>query len=449
MLGRFEIVARRRPVDLVAPGFTQVSSDEPGSWALPQPAPYVAAETATASGRAQVALTSGDVVLEARLADGVLSLRVTAGGHTTHHRSRRFGRLDDPADRVAVSLTGTQLTGFTRERGRWVARSRYDLVERVDPRSEAFCAALGVTASGPATAGGFGQLGLRDVRLVTEADGTPLRDGGRLLLTATHAGPGFFDAAHLGVWSLDPDGWELEHRADLYFRRPGTPGVYGDHAAHLLREGDRWLVAVSTWGDFVRARRDATVTTTLAESTTDLTRGRHVLDTTYLPLPAESLRSVGTWDPHLLRDRSPTGDRWLVGFVSATRFFRFGPALAGGPTLDDLTLLGADQFRTATEGTTVLRLPDGSGGGLAVLASDGRKGPKDKRAQFPVFDLALRQTGRLEAPYPSNIAWPTLVELDHGWAMVAFDGTPTAGELLGYGSHGDLVILTTTPTARG
>ena len=51
-------------------------------------------------------------------------------------------------------------------------------------------------------AGAFGQLGLRDVRLVSEADGTPVLDGQRLLLTATHAGPGFFDAAHTGVWSL-------------------------------------------------------------------------------------------------------------------------------------------------------------------------------------------------------------------------------------------------------
>ena len=26
------------------------------------------------------------------------------------------------------------------------------------------------------------------------------------------------------------------------------------------------------------------------------------------------------------------------------------------------------------------------------------------------------------------------------WVMVTFDGTPSGGELLGYGSHGDLVV---------
>ena len=48
--------------------------------------------------------------------------------------------------------------------------------------------------------GRFGQLGLRDVRQVTHADGTTYRHDGRVLLTATSAGPGFFDTAHTSVW---------------------------------------------------------------------------------------------------------------------------------------------------------------------------------------------------------------------------------------------------------
>ena len=77
-----------------------------------------------------------------------------------------------------------------------------------------------------------------------------------------------------------------------------------------------------------------------------------------------------------------------------------------------------------------------------LLASDGRQGPRADRATFPVFDLALRQTGRLDSPYPTNIPWPTLVEIDGQWVMVTFDGTRTGGELVGYGTHGDLVIAT-------
>ncbi len=437
MPGRFEIVARRRPVALVAPGFVAVREDGPGTWALPQPAPYAAA---TAVGAGEVALTSGEVGLAVELDGDAIGLRVTTGGRTTRHRSRRFGRLPAAPEALGLTLTGTQLTAFAKEAGRWVARARHDLADRLDPRSEAFTAALHVEANGngQVEAGAFGQLGLRDVRLVTEADGMPVRDGSHLLVTATHAGPGFFDAAHTGVWAVDPDGWSLEHRADLFFRRPDRPGAYGDHATHLLRDrstdGDRWLVATSTWGDFERAHKDATVTTTLAETTADLTHGRHLLDTRALHLPTGDLRSVGTWDPHLVR----TDGTWLVGFVSATRFFRFHPVLAGGPDLDNLSFVAAAPGRTATEGPTLLRLD----GEWRLVASDGRKGPRGRQSAFPVFDLALEQVGSLDAPYPTNIPWPTLVETPDGWALLMFDGTRTGGDLVGYGTHGDLVVAT-------
>ena len=436
MPGRFEIVARRRPVALVAPGFVDVREEGPGSWALPQPAPYPAA---TAAGAREIRFTSGDAELAVELDGDTIGLRVTTAGRTTRHRSRRFGRLPAAPEALGLTLTGTQLTAFAQEAGRWVARARHDLVDRLDARDEGFTAGLRVSADGgTVTAGAFGQLGLRDVRLVTHADGAPVRDGSRLLLTASHAGPGFFDAAHTGVWSLDPVGWRLEHRADLFFRRPGGIGVYGDHATHLLRDGDRWLVATSTWGDFEKAHAGASVRATLAGSGADLTRGRHVLDTTDLALPTTGLRSVGTWDPHLVR----AGDTWLVAFVTASKFFRFHPALAAGPDLDRLELVAADPGRTATEGPTLVRLD----GEWRLLASDGRKGPRDKRAGFPVFDLGLQQVGALDAPYPTNIPWPTLARVgdqpDDGWALVMFDGTRAAGDLVGYGTHGDLVVAT-------
>jgi hypothetical protein len=146
-----------------------------------------------------------------------------------------------------------------------------------------------------------------------------------------------------------------------------------------------------------------------------------------LALPVDGLRSVGVWDPHLAR----TDDGWLVGFVSATKYFRFHPALAGGPSLDALSLRGAATGLAETEGTTLLHLGDE----WRVLASD-------KHAQtYPVFDLSLRQTGTLDAPYPSNIPWPTLVPDGDSWLLVGFDGTPYGGRICGYGTHGDVVFM--------
>jgi hypothetical protein len=228
-------------------------------------------------------------------------------------------------------------------------------------------------------------------------------------------------------------GWRLRHRADLFFRRPDRPGVYGDHATHLVRDGDAWLVATSTWGDFDLRRGRGTVDVTLARSRADLLSGRHVLDTEPLALPTTGFGSVGVWDPHLVR----TAEGWLVGYVSARRFFEFHPVLAQGPRLDRLTLRAAATDRLATEGTTLLRLDDG----WRVLASDGRDGGPGQRRRFPVFDLDLAEVGELDAPYPTNIPWPTLARDGEGWVMVSFNGAEYGGELTGYGTHGTLVLM--------
>jgi hypothetical protein len=451
VLPRFETVSRLRPVDLVAPGAVLVDEPAPGPGdrATPHPAPYAAvvAELAPdATGGLSLDLSGTGTRFSAGLDDrGRVSLEVTADGATSRHRSRRSGTMRAPAAALGLVLTGTHLAALTREDGAWVARARFDLHQRCDTRDEAWLASLhsGLRAS-PAggvrrlCAGGFGQLGLRDVRVVTTAAGDPVRDGDRLLLTAASAGPGFFDTAHTSVWALDPRTPSLEHRADLFFRRPDRPGVFGDHATHLVRDDDRWLVATSTWGDF-DTRRNPRVAVTLAETTADVLTGRHVLDTRALELPTTGLGSVGVWDPHLVR----ADGRWLVGFVSATAIFRFHPALAAGRTLDDLTLLGAATDRVATEGTTLARLDDE----WRVLASDGRDNPARHRRRFPVFDLALDEVGALDAPYPTNIPWPTVVRDGDGWLLVTFDGTRTGGRLVGYGSHGDVVVMRTAARA--
>ena len=459
MLPTFQIVARRRPVDLVAPTAVLVDETEPGdgSWPTPHPAPYAAVVAELddpAAGRVELELTGSGGTRFVGWYDGAraVGLDVTVGGSTTSHRSRRLGTTDGPATALALTLTGTHLTVLTRGgvvpgAGEWTVRGRYDLRDRFETRDEEWLASLrsgcrwvGGRASGPAlpspvrrlTAGGFGQLGLRDVRLVSHVDGSPVVRDGRLLLTATSAGPGFFDTAHTSVWALDPESLEVAHLADLFFRRPDRSGVvFGDHATHLVRDGERWLVATSTWADFDR-RRNPRVGVTLAETTADLTTGRHVLDTRVLPLPTDGVRSVGVWDPHLVR----TGNGWLVGYVSASRFFRFHPMLAAGPTLDDLTLRGAATDRVSTEGTTLAQL-DGT---WRVLASDGRDGRSGQRARYPVLDLELDEIGELDAPYPTNIPWPTVVPHGAGWLLVTFDGTSYGGPLVGYGSHGDLVL---------
>lgn len=439
-LPRFEEVARLRPVDLLAPGAVDLDLAGAGRGQVPAQAPYVAL-VADVGGTAELALGSGPgahVGVAATLADGRTWLRV--GDRIV--RSRRHGRPRGAVDALALTLTGDQATLFTRTGGTWTARARTELsAHGLDPYDDAWLEGLEASGTGSITrlrAGGFGQLGLRDLRLVTDAEGAAYRPSGlgasSVLLSATSAGPGFFGTAHASVWELDTDTLSLTHRSDLFFRRDGR--VYGDHAIHLVRDGEDWLVATSTWGDFRDPAIDH-VHAELGRTRADLLGGRHVVDTQPLRLPTAGLRSVGVWDPHLVRTTEAGGPTWLVGYVSARRYFDFHPALATGPTLEALTLRAAVGDRRATEGTTLARVDDE----WRVLASDGRDNRRRHRAAYPVFDLDLRQLGTLEAPYPTNLPWPTLVpDGRSGSLLVAFDGTRLGGRLTGYGTHGAVVI---------
>jgi hypothetical protein len=475
VLPRFDPVHRLRPISLVAPHAVQhdLHGDaldgalaHAASLPLPSPAPYVAVVADLADrprrGNVELALVAGPVRLAALWdpVGGRVWLQVDTGdGAASRHRSRRRGRLRRPPRRLGLSLTGTTLAVLTSEQAGgaatdWTVRALVDLEGRVATREPELLSALAVAVTAPAepaaltrlVAGGYGQLGLRDVRLVTTHDGTPLREGGRVWLTATHAGPGFATVGHTGTWLLDPATGALEHAGDLFFTRPGSSAVHGDHATHLIRDdrpgagaGPGWLVATSTWSDFIVGRPGARVDCALARTATDPRRGRHVLASTPMRVPTAGLDSVGTWDPHLLhRD-----GRWLVGFVNATAWFRFHPVLAIGPSLDALTLRSADRGRTATEGSTLADL--GAGHGLRLLVSDGRDGPAGRRGRFAVLDLDGGDVGSLDAAYPTNIAWPTLLREGARWLMVTFDGTPAGGSLPGYGTHGDLLVLRSEP----
>lgn len=412
---------------------------------LPQPAAFAALEVGLGDGafdgELRLSLSAPELEIAGRYDGRRFSVETEVAGQRTSRRSRRHAAQRGPVAAVGLTLTGRQVTVWSREGTDWFARGRTSLpadLVRDEERLSQLTAGYAWRGAEPPPirsilAGGFGQLGLRDLRAATHADGQPVRLNGELLLSATHAGPGFFDTAHTGIWLLEPTHLTLRHAADIFFRRPNRPGVFGDHATHLVRDGDRWLVATSTWGDFDRADRTARVATTLATTDADLTVGRHTLDTDWLPLPTDGLTSVGVWDPHLVRD----GDAWLVGFVTARKFFSFGPAIAEGPSLDRLRLRAADPQRRATEGTTVIR----TDAGWRVLASDGRDGRRGQRARFPVFDLDLNELGTLDAPYPTNLPWPTLVADGGGWLLVGFNGAPMGGTLLGYGTHGDVVIL--------
>ena len=379
---------------------------------------------------------------------GTVSIDVVAGGKRTRAASAAAD-LTGPA-RFAFVVNENYVTALLGDATSWRPVVQYRVTALVDLRDPAVLreyrygfGAAGADATVDITgleAGYFGEAGLRDPHVVIYPDGTPLIRGNKLYFTATQAGLSFFQAAHWGVWTLDlDDPRRVEQVANLFFHRDGL--VLGDHAGQIVvddRDGGFHL-AMSSWGDFdfkgVHVR--------YVRTHEDVLSGVHVLDSVRFPLPTDQ----SSWDPAMVR----IDDRWYVGFVESpyqdpVKGFNFHPALARsapGGKLTKLTRVGADLSRGQTEGIIIQKV----GGRWYLLASDG-----DER-QYRVYDLSMRLLGFLNAPYGTNIPHPQIVPIPQGgrtyYLLITFNGTQYYESVLGYGTHGDLIIMRAAQTVKG
>ena len=384
-------------------------------------------------GRAQAGLAAPDgdhLLVQWSGTTSRVSLELRSRGWTRRLRSLKIEQR--PPFGLAFALCENQVTALVDAGAGWqpVLTERDRVAGRVDLRRPEELGRYryawggdGVDL-GPVRAGLFGMTGLRDPHLVQHADGTPYERDGRYFLTWTCAGLGFFQQAHWTVWSHDPSAPEdMRLEAQLFSRRDGL--VLGDHAGQLVRDGDRWLVATSAWGDF----RPGSIHVRHTETTDDLLSGVHLLETHRTPLPTRH----GAWDPGMTR----VAGRWQVGFVESRtqKPFVFHPALASTPAADwwdRLEPVMAATTMRQCEGPVLVRV----GERTRLLASDSAE------RNYPVFELNGRRVGRLDAPYPTNVPHPQLVpDPDGGWWLVTFDGTPYESKVMGYGGHGDVVVM--------
>ncbi|HEU4511848.1 MAG TPA: hypothetical protein VFR87_01955, partial [Nocardioidaceae bacterium] len=184
------------------------------------------------------------------------------------------------------------------------------------------------------------------------------------------------------------------------------------------------------WGDFtphggvhVRHLRTAD----------DLLHGAHVLETERTSMPT----GRGSYDPGMTR----IDGRWHVSYVESVshRPSRFHPALAVAPAdaadwTEGLERVGEADELGFCEGPVLAHLD----GEWRVLASDG------KARVYPVFDLSMRRVGDLDAHFGTNLPHPNVVDLPDGSRMMlTFDGTTHRQRVLGYGTHGDVVVMRT------
>jgi hypothetical protein len=439
---KFTVAEQFRPFALIAPKFVQVDTRaRPGALvetgARPK-APYgtVTVEVTAPGSRVVAGLAGHGVSVLGTYDDaaGQAGIEVTTPAGTTVVKTTAAKLAAPFGFAVVVNENAVTVLADTGAGWRPLLTERDQVRARIDLRDPAVLGKLsyaygrrGSARLGRVRAGYFGQAGVRDPHVVQYADGRPYIRHGKLYLTMTNAGLGFFQQAHWAVWTLDlADPTKLEQVATLFFTRDGV--VLGDHAGQIVRDDahDRFILLMSSWGDFAFTGVHVRHTVTRA----DVLSGVHVLPTEQLPLPT----SVSSWDPAL----TEIDGRWHVAFVESPAqqpSFVFHPALAAaapGADYDEgLTLLGADTSVTQTEGTILQRV----GGRWYLFASDGNA------REYPVYDLRLRKLGTLNAPYGTNIPHPMLVRIGDRWWLTTFDGTQYAEDVLGYGGHGDFILM--------
>jgi hypothetical protein len=439
---KFAVEEKFRPFDLIAPKFVQLDTRaRPGALVDTRTRPKAPYGTVTVEvsgdGGEVVAGLAGDGVSVLGTYDaaaGRAGIEITTPSGTTVVKTA-------PADLrapfgFAVVVNENAVTVLADPGSGWqpLLTERDQVRARIDLRDPAVLGKLayaygsrGTARLGRVRAGYFGQAGVRDPHVVQHADGRPYIRHGKLYLTMTNAGLGFFQQAHWAVWTLDlADPAKLEQVATLFFARDGV--VLGDHAGQIVvdDERNRFILLMSSWGDFAFTGVHVRHTVTR----TDVLSGVHVLPTEQLPLPT----TVSSWDPGLTK----IDGRWHIAFVESPAqqpAFVFHPALAAAPRGADydhgLTLLGADTSVDQTEGPILQQV----GGRWYLFASDG-----DAR-EYPVYDLRLRKLGTLNAPYGTNIPHPMLVRIGGRWWLTTFDGTQYAEDVLGYGGHGDFILM--------
>src|SRR5215213_2729164 len=319
-------------------------------------------------------------------------------------------------------------------------------------------------------AGYFGEAGVRDPHVVQYADGTPYIKNNKLYFTLTNAGLGFFEKAHWTVWTMDlSDYTKTEQVGNIFWHNAegDSTKVLGHHAGQIVLDEAkrRWIVLVSSWGDFGPQGGDlgnfGTVTypdnppvdilyNDKLDSNVDLLSGVHILTGNRHPVNDLPYKTEGKWDPGLTR----IGDRWCLSYVIALDLFTdFQPALARsalGADHTQLEFVGADWGKRATEGPVIQKL----GSQWRVLASCGDDEPQELHDKYPMYTLEMAFDGYLNAPHPTNIPHPMVVPIplstgNTKYIMITFNGTQYYEPLLGYGTHGDFIVMEAAQIMRG
>ena len=276
--------------------------------------------------------------------------------------------------------------------------------------------------------GYFGQLGLRDVTLVTHKDGAPYTVGGDLFFTATAAGyAGAGGGGHTGVYAINLKTGVLRKTGALFVRR-GAPLIYNDLPANIIYDDDiqAWRVFIATFGNGFGSTLQILHQIYRGEILNGVTVLR---DAAALALTEDAAEDV--YDPCVVFD--PVAQEWLVAYAATTDTnFAGDPMYVALDSSTDLVTFTSEWQKSANTGFEGAKIQKVDGSYYVVSAS---------KTTFRVYDRAGTYLNDLNVgTHPASATPPhaTLIPLFDGdetrWFLICHDDTKFGANDFSWGS---------------
>jgi hypothetical protein len=277
--------------------------------------------------------------------------------------------------------------------------------------------------------GAFGGVSVRDVSLVTYADGRPYMQGSVAYFTASTCSPGGGAASSYcydGVYTYDVIAGTLAEIGEIWNTRSGV--LEGDLASHLVYDpgNGNYRYMVGGWGN---NSLPPTYYGAWAKSSIDpLAGGISLLTaTTTMSLPGSG---TSRWDAHFACSQwnysAGTCGKWIVGYSVNDCSAVQGAYSASDPSANSWTSIGSVTPGTGCiEGTRILRTATTSGSaGVTYDFASGYDSNSENRAFTAYSQSAFGSLGNLNAQIPGgaqNVAHPQIFSYGNTEYFVSFD----------------------------
>lgn len=361
----------------------------------------------------------------------------------TNHFDNSFAlNLTSAPLTLGFSLVGNWVTGYVLNEsggsaGIWVKMWGFDLSTYIDFKAQdhtQWHACFGFSTPGTnlnvATfddfkVGRFGGVGIRDICVVANQDGSPyFASATEVWAFGTLAAPsGQIAESSQGVFKVDLEKKTFTQTGVIMQSRGGR--IQNDHAASMIVEsnGDQHFL-VSSWGD---TPSTVHVWYKFQAVGVDLLNGSNVVTGAQLTLPTAGGAAVDYYDPYLIKK----GTTWYLAYTvstagTGTPFF---PCLASSTDLSSWSQVGFDNTASRYEGTRILPFE-----GQSFVTTGGQ-------FNMRIYDLTMTFLGIVNCVSPGDgTTQPHAMLFPYNdlVMLITFDQTkwPTSGGLnFSWGSH--------------